>query len=171
MGIRNNAFALQLKAECRQILLQAQLLGRCYPGTMRVLTQITWSISGSEQFDLCDSLHGEHFRAGAGTGIQQALTEVAPKSREHKSLKVGLGSRAEHRTGREALWAALQGIRGTTRCLTEMGEGKTNTSPAWGKGGGWLVPTYKPKASWKLSKAGGSFSPVLPSAAELPGVS
>lgn len=81
MGIGNNTFALQLKAKYCQILLQAWLLGRCYPGPMCVFIQITWSIPVSEQFDPCDSLHGEHSRAGAVTGIQEALAEVAPKPR------------------------------------------------------------------------------------------
>lgn len=95
MGIRNNTFALQLKAECCQILLQAQLLGRCYLGTMWVFIQITWSIPVSEQFNPYDSLHGEHSRAGAGTGIQEPVAEVEWEP------GVGLGSRAEHRTGQE----------------------------------------------------------------------
>lgn len=82
MGIRNNTFALQLKAECCQILFQAWLLGRCYPGTTWVFTQITWSITGFEQLDPCDTLSEKHSRAGAGTGIQEALAEVASKMRE-----------------------------------------------------------------------------------------
>lgn len=98
MGIRNNTFALQLKAECCQILLQAQLLGRCYLGTMWVFIQITWSIPVSEQFNPYDSLHGEHSRAGAGTGIQEPVAEVAPQA---KGARSGLGQqgRVQNRSG------------------------------------------------------------------------
>lgn len=98
MGIRNNTFALQLKAECCQILLQAQLLGRCYLGTMWVFIQITWSIPVSEQFNPYDSLHGEHSRAGTETGIQEPVAEVAPQA---KGARSGLGQqgRVQNRSG------------------------------------------------------------------------
>lgn len=98
MGIRNNTFALQLKAECCQILLQGQLLGRCYLGTMWVFIQITWSIPVSEQFNPYDSLHGEHSRAGTETGIQEPVAEVAPQA---KGARSGLGQqgRVQNRSG------------------------------------------------------------------------
>lgn len=49
--------------------------------------QITWSIAVSEQLGPCDTLCEKHSRAGAGTGIQEALPEVAPRMREPRVLE------------------------------------------------------------------------------------
>lgn len=146
---------------------------------MWVFIQITWSIPVSEQFNPYDSLHGEHSRAGTETGIQEPVAEVAPQA---KGARSGLGQqgRVQNRSGACSLTGSPVGGFVWHERYSEVphrsGGGKTNTSSAWAKGGGQLVPHQLTGqrvtvSGWKLSKASGSFSPVLPSAAGLPGVS